>query len=75
MQSRIEILKSFVKEANPNKGDFSYSAIMRKIRQEHPDKIKDFMRAFKNAFDAALAENIEGIEQAALMQAVKSVGL
>lgn len=75
MQSRIEIFKSFVKEANPNKGDFSYSAVMRKIRKEHPEKIKVFMKAFKDAFDTAQDQNIEGLEQTALMQAVKSIGL
>lgn len=75
MQSRIEILKHFVKEANPNKGDFSYSATMRKIRKEHPEKVREFMRVFKKAFDAGRMQDVDGLEQAALMQAIRSVGL
>ncbi len=73
MQSRFDILKSFLKKANPN--DFSYSATMRKIRKEHPEKVVEFMDAFKRAFDEAQNDEIENIEQIALMQAVKSIGL
>ena len=75
MQSRLEILKSILKEANPNKDDFSYSAMMRRIRKTHPELVRDFMKAFKNAFDAGQDQGIEGLERVALMEAVKSVGL
>lgn len=75
MQSRLDILKSFLKEANPNKDDFSYSAVMRRMRKEHPKLVHDFMRAFKNAFDNGQDQNIEGLETVALMEAVKSVGI
>lgn len=74
-QSRLEILRSFVKEANPNMQDFSYSAIMRQMRKQHPERVKEFMRNFKNAFDAARSEEMDSMEQIALMQAIKSVGL
>lgn len=75
MQSRLEILKHFVKEANPNKDDFSYSSLMRRIRKQHPERVRDFMRAFKQAFDSGQDQGIEGLEQATLMQAAKSIGL
>jgi len=75
MQSRIEIFKHLLKEANPNKDDFSYSAIMRRVRKQHPDKIKTFMRVFKEAFDMGQDQKLDELEQAALLQAIKSVGL
>lgn len=75
MQSRLEILKSLLKEANPNKDDFSYSAMMRRVRKEHPELVRDFMKAFKSAFDAGQDQGIDGLETAALMEAVKSVGI
>lgn len=74
MQSRLDILKSLLKKANSNT-DFSYSATMRKIRKEHPEKVTEFMNAFKRAFDEAQNDEIENIEQVALMQAIKSIGL
>lgn len=75
MQSRVEIFKFFIKEANQNKDDFSYSSIMRRIRKQYPNKVHDFMNAFKAAFDSIQDQNIEGSEQVALMQAIKLVGL
>lgn len=74
MQSRLDILKSLLKKADFN-SDFSYSATMRKIRKEHPEKVVEFMNAFKRAFDEAQNDEIENIEQVALMQAIKSIGL
>lgn len=74
MQSRLEIFNFFLKEANSNK-NFSYSSLMRRIRKEHPDKVLNFMQAFKEAFDSGQDQNIQGLEQVALMQAAKSVGL
>lgn len=72
IQSRFDILKSFLKKSSQ---DFSYSATMREIRKKHPDKLLPFMDAFKQAFDAAQDAEMEGAEQVALMQAIKSIGL
>lgn len=74
IQSRFDILKSFLKKSNPDH-DFSYSATMREIRKKHPEKLSVFMDAFKQAFDAAQDTEMEGAEQVALMQAIKSIGL
>jgi ABC-type nitrate/sulfonate/bicarbonate transport system substrate-binding protein len=75
MQSRIEIFKFLIKKSDINKKDFSYSAIMRDIRKKYPDKVKPFMQAFKEAFEAAKDEEIDDVEQTALMQAIKTVNL
>lgn len=69
---RIDILKSFAQEKQE---EFSYSAMIRKIRKEHPDKIKSFLQAFKEAFDFGVSKNIDSIEQLALLQAIKTIGL
>ncbi len=75
MQSRIEILKSLLKRANTKKDDFSYSAVMRRMRKKHPELVRDFMKAFKNAFDTGQDQGIEKLETIALMEAIKSVGI
>lgn len=71
--TRLEILKSLA-QGSANQ-EFSYSAMMRKIRKEHPDKVNDFLKAFKTAFDEAISQDIESVEETALMQAVKMIGL
>lgn len=55
--------------------DFSYSAIMRKLRKDSPEKVLPFMKAFKAAFDAAMNENLDEAEKAALMQSVQVVDM
>lgn len=70
--TRLEILKSLASKPDD---EFSYSAKMRQIRKDHPDKVDDFLKAFKEAFDAAILHNVESVEETALMQAVKMIGL
>ena len=72
MQTRLEILQSFLKKAQESP---SYSATMRKLRKDHPEKVVEFMTSFKEAFDTALEDKLEDIESVALMQAIKTVGL
>lgn len=70
MQTRLEILNHFVRTA---KEPASYSATMRTLRKKHPEDVQSFMKAFKTAFDAAVSDNLDNVEQIALMQAMKSV--
>lgn len=72
MQTRFEILQSFLKTAQDAP---SYSATMRKIRKDHPDKVTEFMSSFKEAFDEAMEEGLDNVESVALMQAMKNIGL
>lgn len=71
--NRLDILRSLAAESNNQ--EFSYSATMRKIRKDHPEKLSAFLKAFKEAFDSAVSQNVESVEEAALMQAVKIIGL
>ncbi len=77
MQSRVEILKDMIKSAKEEKtsGGFSYSAIMRHIRKNQPELVSEFMKTFKQAFDLGMSEDIPDIEQVALMEAIKTVGI
>ena len=73
MQTRFEMFKDMIKSA---KGpDFSYSAVMRHVRKNSPNKLKQFMKTFKEAFDIGMEDNIPDIEQVALMEAIKTIGL
>jgi len=53
--------------------DFNYSATMRNLKKESPEKIKPFMIAFKDAFDSAKNQELDGAENIALMEAVKNI--
>ena len=57
---------------NP-RADLSYSYIMRKLRKGKADRRLIFQKAFKNAFDRALFEDIEEPAEIALMVAIKSI--
>jgi hypothetical protein len=48
----------------------TYSATMRVLRQEAPEKVQDFMKAFKVAFDQAYLSEMSNPEPAALLQAL-----
>lgn len=54
--------------------DFTYSAVMRHMRQNHPEQIEQFMKAFKEAFDS-LDKNLsrEELEEKTLLQALDSI--
>lgn len=74
MQSRIEIFHFLIKTSE-NNSEFSYSSTLRQIRKKYPNKLFDFMKLFKEAFDEALLGKIDAAEQVALMQSIKSLGI
>lgn len=51
----------------------TYSAMMRKLRKEQPEKVLDFMKAFKKAFDQAVDEKLDDYESVALMEAIQMI--
>jgi len=53
--------------------DLSYSYIMRKLRKGNDDRRLKFQRAFKEAFDTALYEDVEEPAEVALMVALKAI--
>lgn len=75
MEKRIDILRSFLKEANPPREDFTYSSVMRRVRKQSPELVTRFMKSFKEAFDFGMMKKIDNIEQIALIQAIKSIGV
>lgn len=72
MQTRLDILKYFSTKKAAHQ-DASYSATMREMRQQQPEKVMAFMKSFKEAFDAAISDEMENAEKIALMQALKSI--
>lgn len=72
MESRIDLLRCLLKEAGKST-DISYSATMRELHKKHPDKVRDFMTSYKQAFDQALIEKLEDAQQLALMEAIKTI--
>ena len=68
MYTRYKLLKLFYKEAKP---EFTYSSIMRMLNKKDPDKIPQFMKEFKEAFDKAMEEGLEDSDKIALVQAIK----
>ena len=78
MDSRKEILKSFLsKQANKKVvlHDFSYSAIVRFLRQHLPEKVESFLKIFKEKFEEAVNNNLENPDKLALVSAVKHIGI
>jgi hypothetical protein len=57
------------------KADLSYSYVMRKLRKNNEDKVREFQIDFKQAFEAALDQDLENPEDVALMQALKKIGV
>jgi hypothetical protein len=52
----------------------TYSSVMRDLNKNDPEKIPEFMRKFKDAFDAALESDIDDHQTVALMEAKTSLG-
>jgi hypothetical protein len=59
--------------SNASETTTTYSAVMRDLNKEAPDKVVEFMKTFKEAFDNALVEELEDPEGIALIQAMKEV--
>lgn len=52
--------------------DFSYSAVMRRLRQEcSPEIVQEFLDAYKQCFDALVINQVEDPSQVALQFAIK----
>lgn len=65
-------MRSLLKKAISEK-NISYSAHMRWLRKNHPDRVQEFMKIFKEAFDVAQNEKLDSAEHLALIQAIKSM--
>lgn len=68
------VISAVTGSENP-KSDLSYSFIMRGLRRNKSDKLSQFMKEYKKAFDEAYIEEIEDLEEAALMQAMQKIDL
>lgn len=56
--------------------DLSYSYIMRQLRKAgDKERIRDFQKAFKDAFDEAYIEDVENADDVALLQAIQECNL
>ena len=51
----------------------TFSAAMRKLNKKEPEKVTEFLRAFKEAFDDAMEEGVDDHQNVALLQAKKSI--
>lgn len=51
----------------------TYSAFMRKLNKESPDKVKEFMKVYKDAFDEAMEEELENHQNVALLKAKQEI--
>jgi hypothetical protein len=70
MMRRIDFLRSFANKPSIAEG---YSGILRDLNKNKPELILPFMKAFKQAFDAALEEQLDHPDQLALMESIKSL--
>ncbi len=63
--------ESFIKiMTDPEPEDTStYSAYMRKLKKDNPESMEEFMRHYKEAFDAAMEEDLENHQNVALLKA------
>ena len=57
------------------KSDLSYSYVMRKLRENSPDRVNEFQLEFKQGFENALDRDLPNPEELALMQALQKTKL
>jgi hypothetical protein len=62
-----------VTDTNDPHPDLSYSYIVRKLRKGDADRRLKFQKAFKEAFDAGLYEDVEDPSALALIVAMKAI--
>lgn len=55
-------------EENLTEATSTFSAEMRELRKNNPEKVMNFLKQFNNSFQNALRESIENPEQAALLE-------
>jgi hypothetical protein len=53
--------------------DLSYSAVMRDLRKNNPDKINLFMKTFKIAFDEAIEADSDDADETSLIKALDAI--
>lgn len=76
METRKDFFKYYLKAAKNNSiADFSYSAILRHLRKNLPEKVNEFLKTYKESFDLGKEEKLDDVEHLALMEAVKTIGL
>ena len=61
--------------AQDAKPDLSYSFILRKLRNESPERAREFQIAFKKAFDQAFLEGLHNPDDAAMLQAIQEIDM
>lgn len=57
------------------RSDLSYSYVMRKLRKDHKDKVREFQTTFKKAFEDALDEDLDEPDNIALLAALKAIDI
>jgi ABC-type nitrate/sulfonate/bicarbonate transport system substrate-binding protein len=55
------------------KEDLTYSAVMRDLRKNNPEKVEEFMKEFKKAFDSAVENKIDNIEKTCLFEVLNKI--
>jgi hypothetical protein len=77
--SRLLFLKQVVTKLAAEPKDetltVTYSSLMRELRKSKPEKVREFMQVFKAAFDAAVEQGLDDLEQVALLEAIHKLGL
>ena len=68
---RIDILKKL--SENNTETAATFSSTMRDLRKSNPKKVNQFLKAFKQAFDMACEQNLDDVEQLALLEAMHVV--
>ena len=53
--------------------DLTYSSVMRTLRNKYPEKVKEFEKTFKESFDKAVLEDLDNVEELALLEAIKKI--
>lgn len=76
-KKRKSALLSFMlickKAENTTEVTTTYSAFMRELRKDSPELVTNFMKAFKDAFDRAINDNLEEAENTALLEAMQTI--
>lgn len=76
METRKDFFKYYLKASHDNSiADFSYSAVLRYLRKNLPEKVNEFLKTYKESFDLGKEEKLDDVEHLALMEAVKTIGL
>lgn len=53
--------------------DLTYSYVMRELRREHPNKVKQFQIVFKDTFEEALDAGEESPEELAMLAGLRAI--